>query len=103
MTDIPHFALPFHWGANGHAAVVEQDAPTDVASCVATLCMTPLGWRPEQIEYGLQDLVFALDLQDSALVAVVNRWEPRATPMQQQVESADLLTRLVNLVLEVNQ
>ena len=78
----------------------EQDSPSDVAACVAALCLTPLGWRAEQIEYGLEELVFALDVDDAALLAVIQRWEPRAEPLLVDSDDADLLARHVSVTLE---
>lgn len=100
MSDAPHLALPFAWGADGHALTNEQDSPSDVAACVAALCLTPIGWRAEQIEYGLEELVFALDVADAALVGVIQRWEPRADPLLVESDDADLLAKHVSVTLE---
>jgi hypothetical protein len=98
---VPHLALPFTWGVQGHAVENEQDSPADVAACVAATCLCPLGWRPEQIEYGVEEQVFALNLDDAALLAIVQRWEPRANVLSYQLDDeGDLLLRHVQVVLQ---
>jgi hypothetical protein len=77
----PHLAVPFRI-IGGKTAVVEQDSVDEVRDCVFALLSTRLGSRIELPEYGIPDELFGLvapgEIDISALLAVIEEWEPRA-------------------------
>lgn len=79
MTDVPHFRVPFNFGRNNHADVIEQDSTDDVKQCVEAVLRTPLGSRLEVTDYGIEDQNFKENGPDErSLRRVIDRWEPRA-------------------------
>lgn len=80
MTQVPHFAYPFRFAANGHARVLEQDFVDEIANCCQVILKTTIGSRPELPEFGVNELVFQARnrLSTDDLMAVLQRWEPRA-------------------------
>jgi phage baseplate assembly protein W len=103
VTAVPHLSLPFAFGPDGHALENEQDGQADVAACLAALFMCPPGWRPELLDYGLDERTFALDLNTPEMVAAISRWEPRAVYLLQDEPIDADLTATVRLLLEVPQ
>lgn len=76
---IPHFALPFTLGDDGHALTNEQDGLDDVAECVEACLRTRPGQRDELPAYGTNEAVFhLLPLSTERIAAAVSIWEPRA-------------------------
>lgn len=75
---IPHLAVPFQFGGDGTAAVVQQDSTDDIAQCVAVLCATTVGQRIELPAYGIPDQTFSRNTDAAAITSAINTWEPRA-------------------------
>lgn len=82
---VPHFDLPFRWGRNGHAEVVEQDTLEDVANCVLAILLTFKGQRQELPDFGIDDPTFESQPIDlAALTQAILEQEPRAVVMMDQ-------------------
>lgn len=75
---IPHLSYPFQFGANGHANVLEQDFLPEVANCCQVILKCPVGMRIELPEFGSIDQAFTTAADADAIVAALQRWEPRA-------------------------
>jgi hypothetical protein len=77
---IPHFDLPFRFGAaGGHAAVVEQNTIQDVRNCVEACIRTEVGSRLYVPIFGISDPVFTNQPVDTVKMeeeVILN--EPRA-------------------------
>lgn len=87
MSDIntPHFDLPFRWGTDGHATVVEQDSWKDVANCVLNILDTTVGRRIESPGFGVTDPTFEKQpINLAALTEAVIAQEPRAALLMEQ-------------------
>lgn len=100
MADVPHFSIPFRFGGPP-AAVVEQDSIEEIAGCVLTILLCPLGYRPELPDFGTPDQTFATPQADlDVLRAVIDTWEPRAAVLltQERERFDELVDRLQVLV-----
>lgn len=80
MADVPHLRIPFRFGPDGSAEVVEQNSHDEIAQCVAVLLKTRQGERIEVPAYGIPDQTFVSETQVpiGAIEAAVEQWEPRA-------------------------
>lgn len=90
---VPKLKVPLQMGATG-LATIEQDSVADVAQGVYALLATPRGSRLEEIDYGVEEVVwdgFPAEL-DEWLVQI-GIWEPRAR-VRTQDELEDLLELL---------
>lgn len=97
---VPHFKLPLRIGLDGHAEVLEQDTPEEIAQCVQVLLSTRVGDRIESPEYGIPDQVFTTVPDLATIQAAIERWEPRATV--KLVSEQDWLDELIRrLIVEV--
>jgi phage baseplate assembly protein W len=81
--DTPQFDLPFRFEAKDdgtvQAAVVEQDSTQDVLNCVEAVLRTPLGYREELPDFGVEDPTFRqMPVDPSRIAQAIERWEPRA-------------------------
>ena len=97
MTDLPHFALPFHF-ASGGAAVVEQDTADEILTCVLAVMLCPRGFRVELPTFGVPDPTFTERTASADVIeAALAEWEPRS---QELVTSEpDSLDALISHVL----
>lgn len=77
---VPHLAIPFRFGGNGHAVVVEQDSDADVEACVEAIVRTPLGARAELPTFGVDDGAFSGGLNSDEVIEAISIHEPRAEP-----------------------
>jgi phage baseplate assembly protein W len=84
-----HFDYPFRFSQQtNHAAENDQDTLDDIAACVVVSILTPLGTRPEVIDFGVPDQVFELQpLLLDTITQAVSTYEPRASLMLDQVMS----------------
>lgn len=78
MIEPEQIAVPVRF-ENGRLATVEQDSPGHIAQCVETVLRYEPGDREAEPDFGRSDAAFrrggpAAD----AIVAAVERWEPRA-------------------------
>lgn len=79
MAGLPHFSVPFQFGTNGQAVVVEQDTVAEIASCCRVVLSCPVGHRPELPAFGLVEQEFRQGGPDAdAIRAALATWEPRA-------------------------
>lgn len=88
-----HFAFPFMRDTTGHIAVNAQDSPDDIADCVEASLMTPAGWRVDAPLFGISDPTFAAPVNIEQLMAEIERDEPRAHPILQEVDTNEGMTR----------
>lgn len=80
MADLPHFAYPFQYGADGTVNVVEQNTPDEIAACVANIAVCPSGYLPHDPALGIDDLAFStIPLDLPGLIVQVSGQEPRVT------------------------
>ena len=95
MTDVPHFSLPFRFnGTPPGAAVVEQDSLDDIACCVISVLVCPVGFRVELPEFGVPDPTFALHVDVDDIRERVEEWEDRSTVLfNQYPDELDALIR----------
>jgi hypothetical protein len=99
-TAVPHFAYPLAFAPVGqrHAAVFEQDSLDEIVSCCWVLLVTPLGYRPERPDVGMEELTFAGPGVDrDSILDRLNAQEPRADTLT--AEALDALDELVTHVL----
>lgn len=79
MAGLPHFSVPFAFGTNGQAVVVEQDTVAEVAACCRVILSCPVGHRPELPAFGLVEQEFRQGGPDpDAIRSALATWEPRA-------------------------
>lgn len=102
MADVPHFALPFRFGRDGHAVVVEQDSTDDIAACVEAVLRTRPGEREELPAFGSPDPTFEqAPVRLDAIAAAVAAWEPRAEFLLEEAPDAlDATVRRVRLTID---
>lgn len=76
----PKLAVPFRLNHTAkRAVVVEQDSLEEVEQCVVALLRTPLGWRPENPEFGVADQAFGEGGADlNEIQNAIAQHEPRA-------------------------
>lgn len=76
---IPCFDTPFSFSAAG-ARVVEQNSYEEILACVQNVVLCSVGACPELPTFGRPDPTFQQGPPNAAaLVAAVQKWEPRAT------------------------
>ena len=75
---IPHLALPFDFGSDGTANVIQQDSLDEVTQCVVVLLSTNVGSRTEMPTYGIADPAFTTVINTAAISQAIATWEPRA-------------------------
>lgn len=97
----PHLKIPFKFGHNGHAEVVEQDSDDDVTQCVFAVLNTPVGFRLEIPTFGVRKAV----LEDNGpslpmLEAALEEWVPRASSTLTDRQLEDILSRYVDVAVE---
>jgi len=87
-TIIPHIALPFRFVGQGPGGVNcnEQDTLDDIYDCVQCIVRCPQGYRPEMIQFGVDDQTFSegdrIDLD--LLAEQIEAWEVRADNLYEQ-------------------
>lgn len=97
----PHLKVPFQWGADGHAQVVEQNSVEDVTQCVFAVLNTRLGFRLEIPTFGLRKQILTENGPSlTQIEAAVLEWEPRASYILTTGQLQDILSRYVNVALE---
>lgn len=78
MSDVPHFALPFRF-SNPQAAVSEQDSLDEIADCVYSILVCPVGFRVELPTFGVPDPTFSTPAPPlDELRDAIDTWEERA-------------------------
>lgn len=82
MPDSPpqHFDFPFRFNkAGGHAAIVDQDSDADLIACAQAILATPIGFREELPDFGVEPLNFEEQPQVIAerVKGALDRWEDR--------------------------
>lgn len=82
-----HFDYPFMFSNTGkHAKEVVQDSIDDVTNCVQAILSTELGFRSDQLDFGIPDQVFELQpLNLENLIQVVENQEPRVQLLLEQL------------------
>jgi hypothetical protein len=94
--DTPHFNIPFKLGPVG-ADVVEQDSIEDIRNSILMIVSTPLGWRDEVPEFGMDDpTLLRQPIGADQLGADIQAQEPRA--MVLATERPDMYDELIDLV-----
>lgn len=79
MAGLPHFTVPFQFGTNGQAVVVEQDSTAEITACCRAILACPIGHRPELPAFGLREQEFRQGGPDpDAIRAALATWEPRS-------------------------
>ncbi len=80
--EVPVMEWPFRMGGYNQSeiAFVEQDSPEEVAECVAMVFSVERGALVDEPTLGLIDPSFRVGgVSEATLLAVAQRWEPRAT------------------------
>lgn len=89
--ETPHFSLPFQFGGIGGGALCnEQDTSEDVADCVKTIIVYPIGFRDDLPDFGSPDVIFKMISTASIidrLEGVIGVWEPRARMLSEEDRS----------------
>jgi len=79
VKELPHFAAPFHFGADGSVDIVEQDSVEHVATCVFNIASCTVGQVPMLPDLGISDLTAStVPVRTERLVAEIAEQEPRA-------------------------
>ncbi|HSZ70256.1 MAG TPA: hypothetical protein VK756_07830 [Solirubrobacteraceae bacterium] len=79
--EVPVMKWPFRMGGfnSSEIAYVEQDTPEEVAQCVAMVFSVEQGALVDAPKLGLPDPTFRIGgVSEATLLAVAQRWEPRA-------------------------
>ena len=102
MADVPHFSLPFRF-VTPAAAVTEQDSLDEIADCVYTVLVCPLGFRVELPQFGLPDPTFSMPAVDLDTIRdVVATWEPRAAVLlDERPDTADELIAHIETLVQI--
>jgi hypothetical protein len=96
MADVPHFAQPFRF-SNPQAAVSEQDSLDEIADCVYSILVCPIGFRVELPAFGIPDPTFAMPAPSlDELRDAIDTWEERAGVVLD--EHPDTLDELISRV-----
>ncbi len=96
-----HFTLPFKWGANHHAEVVEQDSPEDITQCAEAVLATPRGFRLEIPDFGIIKPILEENGPNlQALRSALEEWEPRAAYALSDRQLEDILSKYVSVGVE---
>jgi|SRR5580704_12481810 hypothetical protein len=80
--EAPCMVWPFRMGGYNQSEIpfIEQDEPEEVAECVAMVFSVEQGSLIDAPRLGLPDPTFRTGgVSEATLVAVAQRWEPRAT------------------------
>ena len=97
---IPHIALPFRFIGQGPGGVNcnEQDTLDEIYDCVQTIVRCPKGYRPELMEFGVDDQTFSerdeIDLD--LLAQQIEDWEARADNLYSQ--APDKFDEMIDIV-----
>lgn len=93
---IPHFDLPFRFGA-----YTEQGGPRDLANCVFAIVSTPAGFRDEVPNFGIPDLAFGdVPVMDERIQTRIKDQEPRATLAFSEQAGLNQLERLIRIKVD---
>lgn len=96
MNEVPHLALPIRLSADGSFETVDQDSLEEIAQNVEVLLLTEIGSRIEVPDYGVPSMVFATDINDETILALIEEWEPRASAfIKEEPDRVDELIRRV--------
>jgi hypothetical protein len=98
MVDFPHFDVPFRWGTNRHAVVVEQDSTEDLITCIQAIIRHEVGSRPEAPEFGINDPTFQAPVDIADIRAKIIRDEPRVAFLLEGPEP-DALDELIHRII----
>jgi phage baseplate assembly protein W len=104
MAELPHFQYPFRRGPNGKVAVVEQDTPEHVDSCLNVIIRCPLGFRDALPEFGWPFPEFqSMPIDPSGLKRALQIWEERAHVRVEAWEgTAELAVQHMSVTAEVD-
>ncbi len=95
---IPHFQYPFAFNARGQSKVVEQDSPGDLEARAANVCVCPIGFREDQPEYGIPELLFGtIPLDISTVQEEVARWANLDVEVTEHAKALEVATRLLEV------
>ena len=88
MTRVPHFALPFRFGAaSGRVKVVvnEQGTIDEIFDSVEAIARYQRGYRREQPSFGITDQTFGNQpLNTDQMIREISEWDPRARVVIEQ-------------------
>lgn len=97
----PHFDLPFSLSGDG-ASCVEQGTARDLSNCVYMICATPLGYRDEVPNFGIEDLTFSPPpVMRERVRASISAQEPRAVILFEEHGTAT--ERLIRVALDTRK
>lgn len=86
---IPHLSLPLRLSGNRYATV-EQDTDGEAADCVKVITSFPLGFRAEDLDFGISDPSFQTQPIDVDQIAqAIADYEPRVDASIDTVDLAD--------------
>lgn len=92
--DLPQFGGPFRLGRDGKPVTVQQDTPEEIGAAIYNIVTCPQGAKFGDPEFGVPSLLFqTAPLNMDALIAAVQRWEPRASLAVS--EHADALSQAI--------
>lgn len=92
----PHFDLPFRFNA-----VVEQGTTEDLANCVYTVIICPLGFRDMAPNFGTPDLTFSpLPVINDQVRIAIEEQEPRAQMLFSEQFGDNELHRVVRIAVD---
>lgn len=101
MELVPHLAFPFRF-EGGRAAVVPQDTYEEIEQNVRVLLLTERGQRVEVPDFGIDDLVFLTELDESAIVEQAQEWDDRVEVLA--AEEPDRVNAMVrHLLVDVSE
>ncbi len=93
METLNKLKVPFRF-ISGRADTVEQDSTEEISQCVSAILSTEVGSRHEKFNFGIPDLTFTTDIDDSVIYEAIRFWEPRAEFHLSDEEIEDLTYRI---------
>lgn len=79
QTQIKHISFPFRWGADGHAAELEQDTEDEIVNCIDLIASVSVGSLQDQPDFGITDPTFVVRPDAILIKHEIETWETRAT------------------------
>lgn len=96
MVSTPHWSAHFTFDARGRSVVVEQDSPADIEARAYNVFVCPQGFREDQPEYGIPQLLFqTVPLDLTAVQESVARWASIDVSLSEHAEGLEQSIRAI--------
>lgn len=97
--ETPIFRWPMSWDG-ARPKLIEQDSREDITQCAENTVRTPLGFRPEEPGFGLEDMAFDVGPDEQAVADAIEDADERAVVLaEQEPDQFDtMVTRIITRV-----